>query len=176
MTTVIITLVFLLIAFLAFVATRPDSFRLQRAIDIKAPPEKIYGYLADFHPEGWGKWSPWEGLDPDLQRTYSGPAAGEGSVYAWEGNKKVGTGRMEILETTVPSDLKIKLDFFKPFRASNITEFMVLPEDGVTRVIWVMSGPSPYMSKLMGVFISMDKMVGKDFEKGLAQLKAVSEA
>jgi Polyketide cyclase / dehydrase and lipid transport len=176
MSTVIIMIVFLLVAFLGFVATRPDSFRLQRAVDIKAPPEKIYGYLADFHPEGWGKWSPWEGLDPDLKRSFSGPKSGEGSVYAWEGNKNVGSGRMEILETTAPSDLKIKLDFIAPFKASNITEFMVLPDGDLTRVIWVMSGPMPFISKLMSVFISMDKMVGKDFEKGLAQLKAVAEA
>jgi hypothetical protein len=176
MSTVIGLVVLGIIAFLGFVATRPDSFKLQRAIDIKAPPEKIYGFLQDFHPDGWGKWSPWEGIDPDLQRSYSGPQAGEGAAYAWEGNNKVGSGRMEILEASAPSDLKIKLDFFKPFRASNLTEFMLLPDGNVTRVIWVMSGPMPYISKLMGVFISMDKMVGKDFDKGLAQLKAVSEA
>jgi hypothetical protein len=176
MSTVILFLAFGIVAFLGFVATRPDSFKLQRAIDIKAAPDKIYGFLNDFHPEGWGRWSPWEGLDPDLQRTYSGPKVGEGSVYGWEGNNKVGSGRMEILEASVPSDLKIKLDFFKPFRASNLAEFMLLPDGNVTRVIWTMSGPTPYVSKLMGVFISMDKMVGKDFEKGLEQLKAASEA
>lgn len=158
---------------LGLALAQPDSFKVQRSATIKAPPAKIMGYLNDFHQ--WGAWSPWEKLDPNMQRNFSGPASGVGAVYGWTGNDEVGQGRMEITENAVPSKLVIKLDFIKPFESSNRTEFDLQPEGDATRVTWTMSGPSAFITKLMGVFFSMDKMVGKDFEKGLAQLKAAAE-
>ena len=164
--------VVLIVALLAYAATQPDSFRLERSISIKAPPEKVFALINDFH--NWTQWSPWEQMDADLQRTYSGAASGLGSVYGWEG-KKTGVGRMEIMTSSVPTLIKIKLDFFKPFEAHNTAEFTLEAKGDTTNVTWAMYGPSPYISKLMGVFFSMDKMVGKDFETGLANMKAAAE-
>lgn len=166
-----IVVAILIAILLGYAATRPDSFRLERSVTIKAPPEKAFALINDFHQ--WGAWSPWEYMDTDLQRTYSGPAAGVGAVYNWEG-KKTGVGRMEIVETSSPSLVKIKLDFFKPFEAHNTAEFTLQAQGDTTNVTWAMYGPSPYMSKLMGVFFSIDKMVGKDFEAGLEKLKAAA--
>jgi len=157
---------------LAYAATRPDSFRLERSVTIKAPPAKAFALINDFHQ--WTAWSPWEHMDADLQRTYSGPASGVGAVYNWEG-KKTGVGRMEILESSPASLIKIKLDFFKPFEAHNTAEFTLLSQGDSTTVTWAMYGPSPFMSKLMGIFFSIDKMVGKDFEAGLEKMKAAAE-
>jgi carbon monoxide dehydrogenase subunit G len=114
-------------------------------------------------------------MDPEMKRTYSGVASGKGAVYAWQGNSKVGEGRMEISDTSPPSKVTIKLDFVKPFEAHNIAEFTLEPKGDSTSVTWTMHGPSPYMAKVMGVFVSMDKMIGKDFETGLANLKTVAE-
>lgn len=160
-------------AFLGYVATRPGEFRVQRSARINAAPDRILPHLNDFHR--WESWSPWEHLDPNLQRTYSGAGSGTGAVYAWQGNKKVGEGRMEITDAS-PTALTIKLDFLKPFKANNITEFVLEPKAGGTEVTWSMHGPSPFISKMMGVVMNMDTMIGKDFEKGLAGLKTVSEA
>jgi uncharacterized protein YndB with AHSA1/START domain len=158
---------------LILAATKPDTFRIERSAVINAPAEKIFTVLSDFHQ--WGGWSPWEHKDPDMKRTYSGPERGKGAVYGWEGDKNVGTGRMEILEANTPSKLAIKLDFFKPFEAHNTAEFTMLPQGNGTNVHWVMHGPSNFMSKVMGVFMNFDKMVGKDFEQGLANLKRLTE-
>lgn len=158
---------------LAYAATRPDTFRVERTINIKAPQEKVFALIHDFH--AWPRWSPWEKLDLNMKRTYSGPDSGKGAAYAWEGNDKVGQGRMEILETAAPSKVVIKLDFLKPFEAHNTAEFVMVAQGDSTNVTWAMYGPSPYLSKLIGVFVSMDSMVGKDFETGLANLKAVAE-
>jgi uncharacterized protein YndB with AHSA1/START domain len=158
---------------LILAATKPDTFRIERSAVINAPAEKIFGVLSDFHQ--WGGWSPWEHKDPDMKRTYGGPERGKGAVYGWEGDKNVGTGRMEILEANTPSKLAIKLDFFKPFEAHNTAEFTMLPQGNATNVHWVMHGPSNFMSKVMGVFMNFDKMVGKDFEQGLANLKRLTE-
>lgn len=152
---------------------KPDRFRLERRIGINAPPEKIYPLLNDF--QRWGEWSPWEKLDPQLKRSHSGAASGVGAVYAWEGNDKVGQGRMEILSATPPTALAIQLDFIKPMQARNTAEFNLTPQGGATEVAWAMHGPSPFMAKVMQVFVSMDAMVGKDFETGLANLKAAAE-
>jgi hypothetical protein len=154
---------------------RPANFRIERSTLIKAAPEKIYKHVADFH--NWMAWSPWEGLDPELKRTYSGPNEGVGATYAWEGNNKVGAGRMELTKADPKTGLSLKLDFLRPFKANNLTDitFTADPDGGGTRVNWAMYGPQPFMARLMTIFVSMDKMVGKDFEKGLAQLKAVSE-
>jgi len=160
-------------AILAFAATRPDSFRVVRTTSIKAPPEKIYPLLADFH--AWPAWSPWEKLDPALRRTFSGAPSGKGAVYEWAGDGKVGAGRMEITDAVVPSKVAIQLDFAAPIEARNVTAFTLAPAAGATNVTWDMSGPSNYLTKVMGVFVSMDSMIGKDFEAGLANLKAAAE-
>ena len=140
---------------------------------IKAPAERIFPLIADFHQ--WKAWSPYENKDPAMQRTYSGAASGNGAVYAWQGNKNVGHGRMEILDATQPSKIVIQLDFFTPFEAHNTAEFTLQPAGDGTRVTWLMQGPAPFMSKLMQVFINLDNMVGKDFEVGLANLKGLTE-
>jgi len=173
-TLVIITVVLAIViaAVLVLAATKPDTFRVERAAMLSAPADKIYPLIADFHQ--WLSWSPWEGRDPQLKRTYSGAERGKGAVYAWDGNKNVGSGRMEILEASSPSKIVIKLDFLKPFEAHNVAEFTMLPQGGATNVIWVMHGPAPFMSKVMQVFMNMDKMIGKDFEAGLANLQKVA--
>jgi hypothetical protein len=160
-------------AVLILAATKPGSFSVQRATVINAPAEKVFPLIADFHE--WRKWSPWEDRDPGLKRTYGGAERGKGAVYAWEGNKNVGSGRMEILEANSPSQVLIQLDFLKPFEAHNIAEFTMLPQGNATSLNWVMRGPAPFMSKVMQVFMSFDKMIGKDFESGLAKIKSVSE-
>lgn len=151
-----------------------DKYTVERSATIAAPPARIYEELVDFHR--WTAWSPWEDLDPQLQRTYSGPESGVGSVYAWSGNRKAGKGQMEIREATEPSKVGIDLEFVKPFKASNDTVFTIEPEGSGSRVTWTLTGKKTAMTKVMGIFTSMDKMVGPDFEKGLARLKAVTEA
>lgn len=158
---------------LILAATKSDTFRIERSGTINAPADKIFAVLNDFRQ--WGGWSPWEHKDPDMKRTYGGPERGKGATYGWEGDKNVGTGRMEILEANTPSKLVIKLDFFKPFEAHNTAEFTMLPQGNATNVHWVMHGPANFMSKVMQVFMNMDKMVGKDFEQGLANLKQLTE-
>lgn len=166
--------VLLLIAIaLGVASSRPDTFRIQRTASINAAPEKLFPHIDDFH--NWGGWSPWEHLDPDLKRTFSGAENGKGAIYAWEGNPKVGSGRMEILEATSPSRILIKLDFLKPFEAHNQAEFTLQGSGGSTQVVWAMTGPQAFPMKVMSLFMSMDSMVGKDFEKGLASLKALGE-
>jgi uncharacterized protein YndB with AHSA1/START domain len=169
----LIVIAVLLAALLIYVATRPDTFRIERSIGIQATPEKVFALINDLR--AWSRWSPWERKDPGMQRSFSGPDSGQGAAYAWEGNKNVGSGRMEIVETSPPSRIVIKLDFMKPFEAHNTVEFSVQPQGTATQVTWAMFGPMPYLSKLMTTFFSMDKMCGKDFEAGLAQLKAAAE-
>lgn len=173
MWTIILAIIVLgVLAVLVYASMQPSSFSLRREADIKAAPETIRALIEDFRE--WRKWSPWEKLDPELKRTLSGAPLGKGSVYEWSGNNKVGQGRMEILESS-PSAVKIKLDFHKPMTAHNITDFLLEPRDGGTHVTWVMSGPLNIMMKLMHVFMNMDKMVGKDFERGLASMKQAAE-
>jgi hypothetical protein len=170
---IILAIVVLVAVILLYATTRPDSFRLERSVTINASPEKVFALINDFH--NWQAWSPWEKLDPAMKRTFSGPPSGKGTVYEWAGDSKVGEGRMEIMQSLSPSPVIIKLDFLKPFEGHNTTEFTQVPEGSGTKVTWIMYGPSPYMSKLMTVFVSMDKMVGGDFETGLANLKAAAE-
>ena len=158
---------------LVFAATRPDTFRVTRSATIKAPPEKIFPLVADFRR--WTAWSPWEKKDPNLKRSYGGAAEGKGATYAWEGDRNVGEGRMEITDAAVPGRVAIKLDFLKPFEAHNTVLFTLTGRGESTEVTWDMQGPANYLSKLIGVFVSMDRMVGGDFEAGLANLKAVAE-
>src|SRR5471030_2455826 len=145
---------------LAYAATRPDSFRVQRSVAIKAPAGKIMPLISDFHQ--WAVWSPWEALDPHMTRTFSGAPKDMGAVYAWTGNDKVGAGRMEITGMTA-------------IESHSVTEFVLLPQGDMTTVTWSMTGPSSYLTKLMGVFVSMDSMIGGDFERGLANLKSAAE-
>ena len=160
---------------LILASTKPDSFGVQRAAVVRAPAEKIFPLINNFRQ--WANWSPWENKDPAMKRTYSGAESGKGAVYAWDGNKNVGSGRMEILDASSPSKIVIKLDFFKPFEGHNTAEFTMQPERdaATTNIIWVMHGPAPFMSKVMQVFMNLDKMIGKDFEAGLANLKRLTE-
>jgi uncharacterized protein YndB with AHSA1/START domain len=162
---------------LILAATKPGTFSVRRATTVKAPPEKIFSLINDFHQ--WGTWSPYENKDPAMKRSYSGAESGKGAVYAWDGNNNVGSGRMEILDTSTPTKIVIKLDFFKPFEGHNTAEFTMLPQGDATNVTtnvtWLMHGPAPFMSKVMQVFMNIDNMVGKDFEIGLANLKRLTE-
>lgn len=159
-------------AVLILASRQPDEFRVERTVTVNAPAEKIAPHIADFHQ--WSAWSPWEHLDPAMQRSFTGAPAGKGSIYEWSGNSDVGQGRMEILDVA-PDKVSIKLDFHAPMEASNIAEFALQPKEGATEVTWAMYGPMPFVSKVMSVFFDMDKMIGPDFEKGLAELKRVSE-
>jgi uncharacterized protein YndB with AHSA1/START domain len=171
--TILLVVILLVAAVLIFAATRPDTFRVQRSASIKAPPEKIFPLISEF--DRWGAWSPYEKRDPAMKRTRSGPASGKGAVYGWEGNSQVGAGRMEITDTAPPSRVVIQLDFLKPFEAHNTAEFTLEPKGDATNVTWAMYGPANYVSKVMGVFMNMDSMIGKDFETGLANLKSIAE-
>lgn len=168
-----IVVVVAIVAVLGLAALKPNTFRIQRATTIKAPPEKIFALIDDFH--AWGSWSPWEKVDPSMTRTYSGTGSGKGAVYAWEGNRDIGQGRMEITEMAPPSRVVIKLDFLAPLEAHNTAEFTLNPKGDSTDVTWAMYGPNSFVGKLIGVFLSMDKMVGGMFETGLANLKTVAE-
>jgi hypothetical protein len=168
-----IVIVILIVALLIFAATRPNTFRVERTASIKAPPEKIFPLIDDFHK--WGDWSPWEKLDPAMKRTYSGSDSGKGAAYAWEGNNKVGKGRMEITDVFPSSKVIIKLDFEKPMEGHNVSDFSLERKGDSTSVTWVMYGPNSYPAKVISIFFNMDKMIGKDFEAGLANLKTVAE-
>ena len=165
-------LVALVLLLLGYASTRPDSFRVERSATIKAPPDKVFANLQDF--KLWANWSPWEKLDPAMARTFSPATTGKGAHYTWAGDK-VGAGRMEFLEVTPSSQLKIKLDFTQPFEAHNVVDFTLKPQGDTPQVTWAMCGPSNLRVKVMHIFMSMDGIVGKDFEKGLADLKALSE-
>jgi len=171
--TIAIVVAVLIAGVLMFAATKPDTFRVQRAASIKAPPEKVFAFIDDFNR--WGTWSPWEKKDPAMKRTFGAATSGKGAVYAWEGNRDVGQGRMEIAESVPPSRIRIKLDFLKPFEAHNIVDFTLASKGDATNVTWAMQGDTPYFGKIIHVFINMDNMVGKDFETGLANLKAAAE-
>lgn len=160
-------------AILIYAATRPDSFRVQRSATMNAPAEKIFPYLEGL--KRWTEWSPYEGRDPQMKRAYSGADSGKGAVYEWDGNDNVGKGRMEIVDSKPPSKVVIKLDFLKPFEGHNTAELTVEPKGGQTIVTWAMYGPSTFMTKLIGTFMDMDDMIGRDFAAGLAKLKTVVE-
>jgi uncharacterized protein YndB with AHSA1/START domain len=171
---VIGVLIFLLVVVLIGIgATKPNTFRVERSVKINAPAEKVFGLINDFHE--WTKWSPWETIDADLKREYTGAPAGKGAAYAWEG-KKAGMGAMLITDSQPSSLILIKLDFVKPMVATNTTEFALSSEGGATTVRWSMFGPMPLMHRVMSTFMSMDKMVGGQFEAGLAKMKGVVEA
>lgn len=151
---------------------KPGTFRVQRTRRIQAPPEAIFALIEDFRR--WPAWSPYEKLDPEMRKTYSGPATGRGSVYQWQGNRKAGEGRMEIVETVPSSVVRIQLDFLKPFEGHNTAEFTLVPEGDATLVTWAMFGPLTLMARVMSVFCSMDRLMGKEFETGLENLGAAA--
>lgn len=173
MKTIFITIAVALAAVLAYAATKPDTFRVHRSAHIKAAPETIFPHIDTL--ANWAAWSPWEKMDPAMKKTASGPANGKGAAVAWEGNSDVGMGLMAITDSTPSSKVIIKLDFLKPFEGHNIAEFSLERTDDTTHVTWVMFGPQTYLMKLMSVFVDCDKMIGKDFEAGLANLKALAE-
>ena len=160
---------------LGLASAKPGTFSVRRSAIVQAPAEEIFPLVNNFHQ--WAKWSPWENKDPAMKRDYGGAESGRGAAYAWDGNKNVGSGRMEILDASSPSKITIKLDFFKPFEGHNTAEFSFVPEReaAATNVIWVMQGPSSFMSRVMQVFMDFDKMIGRDFEAGLANLKTLTE-
>lgn len=170
---IIIIIAVLIAAILIFAATRPDTFRVERSASIKAPPEKIFPLINDFHQ--WQAWSPWEKIDPAAKAIYSRAASGIGAVYEWSGNKDIGQGRMEIIESSPPSKVVLKIDFIKPCEGHNTIEFTLTSQGDVTKVTQAMFGPSPFISKVMSLFFSLDKMVGSKYEEGLATLKAIAE-
>jgi Polyketide cyclase / dehydrase and lipid transport len=173
LTTLFLAILVVLAAALVYAATRPDTFRIERSVSIDVAPEVIFSNINEF--KRWGEWSPWDKIDPALQRTYSGAAKGKGAVYAWVGNSQVGAGRMEIVEATPFTVIQIKIDFTAPFKASNTIDFTLTKRGDITDVSWAMSGPQPFVSKVMGLVFNMDKVVGGQFATGLSQLKQVSE-
>jgi hypothetical protein len=171
---ILITLVAIIVVILIAAAFQPSEFRVTRSATIAAPAAAVFPEINDFHR--WTAWSPWEKLDPAMKRTFEGAAAGEGAVYVWEGNSDVGSGRMTITGSRPAEAIIIRLEFFKPMPGVCPTEFTFRPEGGSTRVTWTMSGTNNYLSKIVCLFMNMDKMIGGDFEKGLAELKRIAEA
>ena len=170
--TILLMVVLAVVIVLVLAWRKPDTLHVERSATIHAPAAKIQGMISDFHQ--WQAWSPWEKLDPQMKRTFGGPPSGPGATYAWAGNSKVGEGRMEILDSS-PSKVAIKLDFLEPFEAHNTAAFALDSAGEDTHVVWSMDGPTPFVSKVMQVFMNMDAMIGKDFEKGLENLKAAAE-
>lgn len=154
-------------------AAKPDIFRVQRSASIKAAPEKIFPLINDLHANL--DWSPYEKKDPAMKRAHGGPQSGKGAFYEWDGNKEVGSGRLTITESMSPSKVTMALDMTRPFECHNIVEYTLVPQEDVTLVTWAMQGPAPFIAKVMQLFFDMDKMVGGDFEAGLASLKAIAE-
>ena len=150
-----------------------DTYTVTRTATMDAPPARVFEQIVDFH--NWTNWSPWEDLDPELKRTYSGSQSGKGAAYAWSGNRRAGQGRMEITDATEPSTVLIELAFVKPFKAQSDVSFSIAPDGTGSRVTWVIEGQKSLMTKVMGVFKSMDSMIGPDLDKGLGRLKATTE-
>jgi hypothetical protein len=167
-------LVAVVLLFVIVVMTRPSTFRIERSATVAAPPEAVYAQIVDFH--AWERWSPWEGLDPALKRTYAGPAAGPGASYAWSGNDDVGEGKMTITGAEQPSNVTVRVEFIKPIEATNTTNFTLVPAPSGTKVTWVMEGENGFIGKAYGMIMYMDKMVGADFEKGLGAMKQIVES
>lgn len=171
---IVLAVLVLVAAFLAYVATRPDTFHVERTAVVHAPADFVFARVEDFHL--WRDWSPWERLDPAMQRTFSGAERGLGAVYEWKGNDKVGEGRMTITNATRPDRVDFRLEFLAPFKATNQAALAFSPGDGGTTVKWTMDGRNDFLGKAMCVFMDMDKAVGGDFEKGLAALDSVAAA
>lgn len=170
---VVIGFAVLVIGFLVLVATRPATFTVENSATINAPAAVVYGQVADFHQ--WERWSPWEKLDPTMKKTFDGAPAGQGAIYSWVGNDQVGEGRMTILNAKPSEQIEIKLEFLKPFEATNQTLFTFKPTGDTTQVTWTMNGTNNFMGKAFSLFVDVEKAVSSDFERGLAALKTVSE-
>jgi len=171
---ILISLVVIVGLFLVVVSTRPSDFKVERKATISAPAAAVFAQVNDFH--NWKAWSPWDKVDPAMQRTFEGPSSGTGSIYRWVGDHNVGEGSMTITESH-PSDLiRIDLEFLKPFKGSNVAVFAFKPEGAGTQVTWTMTGQKNFISKAIILFMSMDKMIGGQFEQGLTQMKAIAEA
>jgi len=166
--------VVLVVAVVAFIATRPANYRIVRHGSISAPADTVFGYINDFHK--WPVWSPWEKLDPDMKRSHAGPTSGVGSRYTWSGNRKAGAGSMEITDSVPNQRIAIDLQFERPFKARNPTEFTFAPSADGVKVTWTITGHNNFIAKAFCVFVDMDQTVGKDFEQGLATLKTAAEA
>ena len=171
---ILIGLAVIVVVFVIVVATRPDDFCVTRSASMAAPPAAVFEQVNDFHK--WDNWSPWAKLDPNCKNTFDGASAGKGAKFAWDGNSKVGAGRMTVLESQPPELIRINLEFLRPFKATNTAEFGFKPEGKGTAVTWNMFGKNNFMAKAFGLFVNCDKMIGRDFEKGLAQMKSVVEA
>ena len=172
---ILIGLAIVVVVLAIVVATRPSTFHVERSILITASPESVFAQVNDFHR--WAAWSPWEKLDPKMEKMFSGPSAGAGALYSWKSdNGKVGQGRMAIERSDLPSSVRVKLEFIKPFTATNTVTFTVIPTATQTRTTWAMDGHNGFLGKLFHLVMNMDKMVGGDFERGLAALKSVTEA
>jgi Polyketide cyclase / dehydrase and lipid transport len=169
----LLIIVVLVVVVLAYAATKPNTLHVERSALINATPDRIFPLIIDFRR--WGTWSPYERLDPTMKRTYGGSASGTGAVYEWSGNSNVGAGRMEITNAVPSSSVTIKLDFTSPLEGHDIAEFTLKPEGTATNVTWAMDGPTPYVGKIMGVFVNMDSMIGDAFATGLHNLKAQAE-
>lgn len=166
--------VVLLTALIIYAAAKPNIFRIWRATSINASPDRIFALITDFH--NWDAWSPYEKMDPAMKRNLSGKSRGKGAVYEWESNSsKAGTGRMELIESSPPSKAVIQLDLAKPFEICSIVEFTLEAKDDTIQVTWDMHGINPFIGKIMGIFYDRDRMVGKEFEEGLANLKTIAE-
>lgn len=170
---ILLGLVAIVAAFLGFAATRPNTFHVERSVPVAATPDAVLNVMGDFHR--FPEWSPWQKLDPNMKTTFEGDAGTVGSSYAWTGNSKVGEGKMTITEVQ-PDHITMRLEFIKPWQATNTTTYTVAPDGANTKVTWSMDGKNNFMFKVMGIFMNMDKAVGKDFEEGLAALKPVVEA
>ena len=170
---ILLALAFIAILFIVVILGRPDDFTVTRAAGISAPPEKIFPLVNDLHQ--WDAWSPWAKLDPNAKNTFSGADAGPGAALAWDGNNKVGAGKMIITESQPGALIRLRLDFLKPMKATNTAEFTFQPEGGHTVVTWRMAGKSNFIGKIFGLFMDCEKMCGCQFEKGLASLKSLAE-
>ena len=171
---ILLGLLVLIAAILLFATTRPDTFHVERSATIAAPPEVVFARVAKFGE--WNAWSPWAKLDPGMKQSFGGTDGTIGATYDWSGNSKVGKGRMTLAAIEPPSRVVIKLEFLEPFASTSEASFTLASQGGGTRVTWAMDGPMNYLSKVMCLFMSMDKMIGGDFEKGLASLKTLSES
>lgn len=171
---ILLALLVIVAAFLGYVALQPSEMRVQRTAKIDAPPDVVFAQVNDFH--SWEAWSPWAKLDPQAKNSFEGSASGVGAVFHWSGNDQVGEGTMTLTESKPYESIRIKLDFRKPFAGTNDVHFTFQPEGNQTAVSWTMTGEKNFLCKLMGVFMDMDQMIGGDFEKGLASMKATAEA
>jgi uncharacterized protein YndB with AHSA1/START domain len=170
---ILIAVAAIFVVLAVIVALQPSEFRVARSTTISAPPSAVFVQVNDFHK--WEAWNPWGKIDPAMKQTYEGAPAGTGAIYTWAGNNEVGEGRMAIIESRPSELIRVKLEFFKPFAATNTAEFTFKPEANQTVVTWSMFGKKNFMAKAIHLFMNMDKMIGGQFEKGLAEMKSVVE-